>query len=65
MPRYPDITVKLIGKDGNAWMIIGAVKAALVKANVPSPEITKYLDEAMCEDYNNLLVTTMAWVNVE
>lgn len=32
MPKYPEVTVKLIGQDGNAFNIIGLVAAALKKA---------------------------------
>ena len=33
-PRYPDITVKLVGADGNAFAILGACGRA--RALVPS-----------------------------
>jgi hypothetical protein len=62
--KYPNIKVKLVGNDGNAFAIMGAVKNALRKNNVPKEEIDKYLEESMSGDYNNLLCTAMNWVDV-
>lgn len=62
--KYPNVTVKLIGEDGNAFLIIGKVKTALRRNKVPTEEIDKYMEEAMNGDYNNLLATTMKWVKV-
>jgi len=58
------ITVKLIGKDGNAFAILGAVKSALRKAGMKE-EAEAYLKEAMAGDYDHLLATTMKYVDVE
>jgi len=58
------ITVKLIGKDGNAFAILGAVKSALKKAGMKE-EAEAYLKEAMAGDYDHLLATTMKYVDVE
>jgi hypothetical protein len=63
MPKY-DIQVQLIGKDGNAFAIMGAVQRALRKAGASKEEINQYLKEAMSGDYDNLLRTTMDWVEV-
>ena len=63
--KYPDIIVVLVGKDGNALAIVGAVKKALERAGVPEEETGKFVDEAMAGDYDNLLRVCMAWVNVE
>lgn len=66
-PRYPDIEVRLIGSDGNAFAIMGSVVRAL-KRNLPRDEATEavkeYQAEAMSGDYDNLLATTMRWVEV-
>ncbi len=62
--KYPNVKVKLVGSDGNAFAIIGKVKDAMKKAGV-SPEETKaFMSEAMSGDYDNLLVTCMKWVTV-
>jgi len=63
--KYPNITVKLIGEDGNAFAVLGAVKKALRKANIPQEEINGFFAEATTGDYDNLLRVCMAWVNVE
>jgi hypothetical protein len=62
--KYPNVTVKLTGQDGNAFMIIGSVQRELRRAKVPPEEVTKFRDEATSGDYNNVLRTCMAWVNI-
>lgn len=64
MAKY-DIDVDIIGKDGNAFSILGAVKRSLRRAGVDPQEIDKYVKEAVSQDYNHLLATTMEWVNVK
>lgn len=64
MPKYP-ITVKLVGRDGNAFAILGTVKQALQRAKVPKEEVTKFVNEAMTGDYDHLLQTVMEYVDVE
>ena len=63
--KYPDITVQLVGNDGNAFAIMGSVTKALRRARVDNTEVQTYMDEAMSGDYDNLLRVTMEWVNVE
>jgi hypothetical protein len=63
--RYPNITVELTGQDGNAFFILGTVKRALRKGNVPQAEIDQFFHEATQGDYDDLLQTCMKWVNVE
>ena len=63
--RYPGVTVELSGHDGNAMMIIGTVRKALKRAGVPDEEIAAFANEAMSGDYDNVLRTCMAWVDVE
>src|SRR6185503_14967767 len=62
--KYPDITVNLIGVDGNAFSIMGTVVKELRKNKVSEEEITKFREECMSGDYNNLLRTCMKWVKV-
>jgi hypothetical protein len=64
MTKYPEIEVELIGQDGNAYAIMGAVQKALRNAEVSKEEIDEYLKESMSGDYNHLLRTAMAWVSV-
>jgi hypothetical protein len=63
--KYPNITVKLVGTDGNAFAILGKVKTALRKNDVPEEEIKKFQTEAIDGDYDHLLQTCIRWVNVE
>ena len=62
--KYPNVTVTLVGEDGNAFAILGAVSRALKKADVPKPEINQFMDEAESGDYDHLLQTCMKWVDV-
>ena len=62
--KYPNIKVKLTGRDGNAFAIIGSVNAAMRQAGIKPNERDLFLQEAMSGDYNNLLRTTMKWVTV-
>jgi hypothetical protein len=63
MAKY-DIQVSLIGNDGNAFSIMGAVTKAMRRAGVSREEQDKYFQEATAGDYHQLLATTMEWVEV-
>jgi hypothetical protein len=63
MPKY-DITVELVGHDGNAFAIMGRVRSALKKAGASDEELTQYSNESMSGDYDNLLRVAMQWVEV-
>ena len=64
MTKYPEIEVQILGRDGNAFAIMGAVSNALRKGGVPKEEINEYTSESMSGDYENLLRTAMKWVSV-
>lgn len=61
-PRFPEIEVEL--DDGNAFAILGTVRRALRRAGVSQEEIKEFSDEATSGDYDHLLQTAMAWVEV-
>lgn len=63
-PKYPNITVRLTGTDGNAYAILGTVQRALRKNGVSQQEISQFMDEAMGGDYDHLLQTCVRWVRV-
>ena len=63
-PLYPKVRVKLTGRDGNAFAIMGALKEALKKGGAPKSDIELYLNESMSGDYDNLLATACRWVHV-
>ena len=62
--RFPHIEVELIGEDGNAFNVIGKVKKALKKNNVPQETVTEFVEEATSGDYDNLLRVVTKWVDV-
>lgn len=64
-PKYPKVTVPLLGEDANAFFMIGRTTQALRRAKVPPQEITAFQEEAMSGDYDNVLQTIMKWVNVQ
>lgn len=64
MPKY-NITVELVGHDGNAFAIMGRVRSALKKAGASEEELTQYSNESMSGDYNNLLRVATQWVEIE
>lgn len=62
MPKF-DITVKLIGTDGNAFALLGKVQRSL-RGVATQEQVNEFMEEAM-SDYNHLLRTCTEWVNVK
>lgn len=63
-PKYPDVTVRLTGNDGNAFAIIGNVARHLRRAH-GAKAADAYRNEAMKQDsYDALLRFTMQTVEV-
>lgn len=65
MPKYPNIKVKLVGEDGNAFFILGRVLSAMRRGGVPEAERNEFQKQATSGDYNNLLCVCMAWVDCD
>ena len=63
-PRHPDITVKLVGEDGNAFAILGTCRQAMRRARLPQAEIDAFMAEATAGSYDHLLQTCMRWFDV-
>lgn len=63
--KYPNIKVKLIGMDGNAFFLIGKVMRALRMNGVSDEEQKEFQKEVTSGDYDNVLGTIMRWVDVE
>lgn len=70
--RYPHCYVQLVGKDGNAYAIMGRMQAELrrhMKHDLDWPrdkvvaELACYQAASTEGDYNHLLRTAMAWAN--
>lgn len=62
--KYPNIKVRLVGEDGNAFAILGRVRHEMIRNKVPAEDINKFMEEARSGDYDNLLQTCMRWVDV-
>ena len=63
--KYPDITVNIIGQNGNAFCILGICQRAMEQANCTQQEIDAFNEEAKSGDYNHLLATVMNYFDVE
>ncbi len=63
--KYPDITVKLTGADGNAYNILGLMNRALISGGVSVKERDAFKEEATSGDYDHVIQTCFKWVNVE
>lgn len=58
-----NVTVNLVGQDGNAFVIMGLVIKALKQAG-HADLVKQYQDEAMSGDYDHLIQVTMDYVEV-
>ena len=63
--KQTGIKVRLIGEDGNAFMVLGKVRAALRRAGYGREFIKAFTDEATSGDYNHLLATVMQVAEAE
>lgn len=64
-PYYPNVHVKVVGEDGNAFAILGRVAQAMRQAEVPEDKIKEFRAEATAGDYAHLLCTVMQWVRAK
>lgn len=65
MPKYPNIKVKLLGEDGNAFFILGRCLQAMRKAKTSAKERDEFRKEATSGNYDHLLATCFKWFDVE
>lgn len=63
--KYPDITVNIIGRDGNAFFILGACTSTMKQHKLPQSEIDSFMKEATAGNYDHLLCVVTEWFNVE
>ena len=63
--KHPNIVVKLVGEDGNAFAILGRIEKAMRRAGVSQEERKAFQAEATAGDYDDLLATCMKWVTCE
>lgn len=64
-PKYPEITVRLVGENGNAFYILGKCLSAMRCTNIPKEEQDEFYRQATARDYNHLLITSLEWFNVK
>lgn len=60
--KYPNIKVKLVGEDGNAFSILARVDSALKKAKIHKDIRDELFKEVTSKDYNHLLNVVSSWV---
>ena len=58
-PKYPEITIPLVGEDGNAFSILGRVHRVMRRNGLRDWE--EFRAEATSGNYDNLLATVMRW----
>lgn len=58
-------TVKLVGKDGNAFAILSACSVAAKKAGWTKEQLKEFEDKAISGDYANLLRTACEYFEVK
>lgn len=63
--KYPNIRVRIVGEDGNAFSILGRTIRAMRMGGVSQDEIDAFRAEATGGDYNHLLFTIMSWVETD
>lgn len=61
--KFPHIVVPLVGKDGNAFAILGRVITAMRRGGCTEEEIDAFKTEATSGDYSHLLNTVMKTVS--
>lgn len=62
--KYPHISIRLVGEDGNAFSILARCFEAM-RRNGLRDEIEAFHTEATSDDYGHLLRTVMAWFSVD
>lgn len=62
--RYPEVTVKLVGGDGNAFAILAACQRKARRCKLPANVINEFMQEATSGDYNNLLAVCQRWFTI-
>lgn len=64
--KYPEITVELIGQNGNIFNLIGICTQAMQRAKVSRAERDAFVEEVThTGSYMEALAVIMRWVNVE
>ena len=64
-PKYPQVKVQLVGKDGYAYFILGRIGRAMRAAGLSKEVRDQFRKEATSGDYDHLLRTCMEWVDCD
>lgn len=62
--KYPHISVKLTGEDGNAFFIIGKCIKMMRRARCSQEQIDEFQKEATSGSYDHVLGTVMSYFDV-
>ena len=65
MAIHNNVTVELLGTDGNAFAIIGKCMATAREAGLSRDEIEEFRTEALEGNYDHLLQTCMKYFDIE
>jgi len=63
-PTYPDVSVKLVGTDGNVYAIIGTVVGALKRAGHTEGAAEFQASAFACESYDKVIRLCLLTVEV-
>jgi hypothetical protein len=63
--KYPDVYVKMVGEDGNAFGIMGRCIRAARMAGLSTEQIDEFLAEATAGDYDHLLQTCLRYFDCD
>ena len=63
--KYPNISVELVGNDGNAFAILGRCQREMRRAGCTKEQIQEFIKEATSGDYDNVLCTCMKYFDVQ
>ncbi len=59
--KYPQVTVKDFGRDGNAFFLIGQCLGAAKKAKLTKEQQDEFSKEAMSGDYDHVIQTCLKY----
>ena len=63
--KYPDIYVRLVHEDGNAFSILARVTSAMKRNGLGQVEIDEFISTATAGSYDNLLRTVCDWFAID
>ncbi len=64
MCKYPEVKVKLVGEDGNAFAILGRCRRQ-ARGHLDKSQLDIFMTEATAGDYDHLLRTCMEYFDCD